>query len=593
MSHHFPHPSEHRNLQGSSHQSERRRRRYRFQVARPEGYCRAPLPMCFTRNALRMILRTIGVRPPESGALGFGPLGGIGFEVVEFDDRGSASSSGAVYSPDTRWGSARQDFHIERSGADCRLLDGIIHSHPGGMGHPSRKVGPGLGDLGYAEQFFATNETPEWFLMPILTGTGTDGVVTIWAWVCHRDDVHRPMLADVLVCDASKFPSRTFSAAWLEREATPVTVANLAPGRGPITVASDTCERERPLGGPGARHIADPPAAVPPAGTTPGAEAGVVEAPAEVFPPVQAYVRRLDGVISPAFRDKTIAVIGNGAGSYMVEKVSRLSPAELRLCDFDVVEVSNLSRTAYSVDDVGKPKVYALSRRIKAVNPHVRVIPWAADVTALAPSELDTLVHGADVVVGGTDVHEAQARINEVAVALGIPAVFIGIHARARGARIIWTVPGETGCYRCVARERFEMEDSERGETDLVAAAGSVIDIQFIDMVATKILAAILERGQASEYGRFYERMRGRNDVVVRCHPDYEWATGLWDAILGDLPRDPKPFANELREEVLLAMDSVWLRGSRDPACPVCSSGARTRPSETRRSTFPACQPEE
>jgi pimeloyl-ACP methyl ester carboxylesterase len=91
-------------------------------------------------------------------------------------------------------------------------------------------------------------------------------------------------------------------------------------------------------------------------------------------------------------------------------------------------------------------------------------------------------------------------------------------------------------------------------------------------MVATKIAVAILERRQDSAMGRFFEGMGDRNDILVRCDPDYAWGQAVWGAVLGDLPKAPKDYARELSEQALLAMDTLWLKGEYDPVCPVCAA---------------------
>jgi hypothetical protein len=75
--------------------------------------------------------------------------------------------------------------------------------------------------------------------------------------------------------------------------------------------------------------------------------------------------------------------------------------------------------------------------------------------------------------------------------------------------------------------------------------------------------------------------MGRRTDVVVRCDPAYEWGQALWGAVLADLPKAPKDFAHELNEEAFLAMDSIWLKSTYDPDCPVC--GGRKAPESALR----------
>ena len=291
------------------------------------------------------------------------------------------------------------------------------------------------------------------------------------------------------------------------------------------------------------------------------------------LPLLKGYLERLRGVVSEAFRTKSITTIGVGAGSYAVEKLARLFPRTLKNCDPDLVEVSNLSRTTYTLQDalLSRPKVVALESRLKAVNPWVEVVSIAKDVRQTTPSERRELFEETDLIIAGTDSFAAQAFVNEVALRAQTPCVFVGMHARADSGRIVWVVPGETGCYRCVAPERYEAAESPKAAVlDLAGMNGSLIDCQLIDMVALKVCVAILERGQESRMGRIYDLMAGRNDIVVRCDPMSGHGNDLWRAVLSDLPTSPKDFASELREQALFAMDSLWLQGRRDAECPLC-----------------------
>jgi hypothetical protein len=62
----------------------------------------------------------------------------------------------------------------------------------------------------------------------------------------------------------------------------------------------------------------------------------------------------------------------------------------------------------------------------------------------------------------------------------------------------------------------------------------------------------------------------GRNEIIVRTTPDYEYGGILWDAILSDLPTEPKPFARELQQEAFFAMDTLWLKTEHLTGCPDC-----------------------
>lgn len=288
------------------------------------------------------------------------------------------------------------------------------------------------------------------------------------------------------------------------------------------------------------------------------------------------YRSRLDGLVSEAIHDRVVVAVGCGAGSYMLEKLARVAPREIRLIDPDTVDLPNLARTAYCTRDLGQPKVAALAGRIAQVCPTVITRAEQQDVCALNQHHLEELFADADLIIAGTDHFPAQALLNRVSQRFCTPAVFIGIHERAEGGRIIWSEPGVTSCYRCVAPERYEEHDAQGvAGTNLDAAHGCLWDIQAIDMVALKVSVALLERGQPSALGRFHAAMAGRNEIVVRNSPEYEFGGRLWGAVLGDLPTSPRPYADEIRREALLAHDCLWLRTERHPDCPDCAAGHR------------------
>lgn len=286
---------------------------------------------------------------------------------------------------------------------------------------------------------------------------------------------------------------------------------------------------------------------------------------------VELYRKRFGGLLSEAIHTRRIVAVGCGAGSYMIVKAARLAPAELRLVDPDIVDWPNLARTAYREADVGRPKVQALSELITEACPAVEVCQWACRLEDLTPEQEEQLYAGADLIIAGTDHFPTQARLNEESQRRGIPALFIGIHAGAKGGRIIWSVPGETACYRCVAVENYNAFAAGGTEaTDLAGENGCLADIQCIDMLALKVAMALLERGQDSSVGRFYEGMRGRTEIIIRNWPDYEFGALLWDTALGDLPTEPRDYAQEIKDQILFAHDSVWLRTEANVECPDC-----------------------
>lgn len=186
-------------------------------VARYPHYPAAPFPMCFTRLALDILLLTVGRKDPETGAKGFSPLDRFGFDVIEYDRKGSEAHDLIMYTPNANWGLRRLTFHL--NAAKTRVWSGDIHSHPGGLGTPSSEEKLGHGDLGYVHAFFEQNEWAEWFLLPILTHTGPAATqVVLHPWVCKRANPVDLFTTDVRVCNPNQFPRREFNVEYERRQ---------------------------------------------------------------------------------------------------------------------------------------------------------------------------------------------------------------------------------------------------------------------------------------------------------------------------------------------------------------------------------------
>lgn len=169
----------------------------------------APFPMCITQTALDAIRDTIGSLPPETGGKLFGPIDKMGIDLFEFDEQGSSDAGVAVYAPNARWGQGRRDYHIVH-GEPRRQWWGDVHSHPGDSNTPSGKSGPGLGDMGYAEQVFAQNEAIQWFFMPIVNHQ--DNKVFISPYIISRYNPTTPLIAPSLdICSDDDFPEAEFA----------------------------------------------------------------------------------------------------------------------------------------------------------------------------------------------------------------------------------------------------------------------------------------------------------------------------------------------------------------------------------------------
>lgn len=73
-------------------------------------------------------------------------------------------------------------------------------------------------------------------------------------------------------------------------------------------------------------------------------------------------------------RNARVCILGaGGLGSNVAIMLVRAGIGELKLIDFDKVEISNLNRQHYALKHLGSPKIEALKEQILEINPYAKV----------------------------------------------------------------------------------------------------------------------------------------------------------------------------------------------------------------------------
>ncbi|AUC15091.1 hypothetical protein BTO06_08055 [Tenacibaculum sp. SZ-18] len=74
-------------------------------------------------------------------------------------------------------------------------------------------------------------------------------------------------------------------------------------------------------------------------------------------------------------RIKNVPILlgGSGIGSVIAECALRLGFENITIIDGDQVELSNLNRQNYTIDDINKNKVQALQERLQLINPNAKI----------------------------------------------------------------------------------------------------------------------------------------------------------------------------------------------------------------------------
>lgn len=170
-------------------------------------------------------------------------------------------------------------------------------------------------------------------------------------------------------------------------------------------------------------------------------------------------------------RAASVCIVGvGGLGSPMALQLAAMGVGQLRLVDYDVVELSNLQRQyLYDMDALGYPKVEVAAERLRKLNPHIEIEPLPLAVGAHNARDI---VRDMDVVVDGLDRMTPRYALNRACVELGVPYVF-GAAISTYG-NVSTIMPGETACLECFQRG---FEDDSLPTCALVGVHPSIIGL--------------------------------------------------------------------------------------------------------------------
>ncbi|NUT53574.1 MAG: dinucleotide-utilizing protein [Saccharothrix sp.] len=182
-----------------------------------------------------------------------------------------------------------------------------------------------------------------------------------------------------------------------------------------------------------------------------------------------------------ALRQARVTVVGvGGVGSTAALALAVSGVGALHLIEPDVVELSNLNRQIlYTEQDLGRPKVDAAVRRLRAHNSEVWVTGERLSVDG--PGALRRLAAWCDVLLMAADVpQEIRSWTNRACLDTGTAWVHGGYHGPRVNVGIFR--PGTGPCYDCARTANLERLAAEppitqwpaQASTDVVHAANVV-----------------------------------------------------------------------------------------------------------------------
>jgi hypothetical protein len=148
-----------------------------------------------------------------------------------------------------------------------------------------------------------------------------------------------------------------------------------------------------------------------------------------------------------------VAVVGaGGTGSHVALGLAYLGFRDVLILDDDLVEASNLNRLVTAdLADIDSPKVLVARRRMRAIDPAIRVRALPGLTVAGDHPEL----HDVDLIIGCVDHDGPRHRLNQIAVDTRTPYIDIATGVDntqgpiAVGGRVVFVLPGGP-CLTCL-----------------------------------------------------------------------------------------------------------------------------------------------
>jgi molybdopterin/thiamine biosynthesis adenylyltransferase len=148
-------------------------------------------------------------------------------------------------------------------------------------------------------------------------------------------------------------------------------------------------------------------------------------------------------------RQCRVALLGlGGVGSHLLYDLMGMGVEDLRVVDFDTVELSNLNRQIlYSEADIGRRKTEAATERVRGFNSRARI--EARPLRLASPEDVRAVADGRDVVIAAVDQPKMQVAnwVNEGCVAAGATLLTGGVDLQR--SFFYTVIPGQTGCVEC------------------------------------------------------------------------------------------------------------------------------------------------
>ncbi len=219
----------------------------------------------------------------------------------------------------------------------------------------------------------------------------------------------------------------------------------------------------------------------------------------------------------------TVMVVGlGGLGVPAVTELALSGIGTLVLNDFDVIELSNLSRQfLYCPDDIMSAKVTVAARALRRLRPDMSVIEIDGE---LDESEMRDRFSQADAVLDCTDNFDARFTINRAACAAGVPLISASALKLGGQLAVFDFRRPDSPCYQCL----FPALDARESDCSRAGIISPVLGVIASMQVMETLQIIAQQRTDAQAYFYRYQadshslsRSRIEQDPACPvCRPD-------------------------------------------------------------------------
>ena len=111
---------------------------------------------------------------------------------------------------------------------------------------------------------------------------------------------------------------------------------------------------------------------------------------------------------------KVLIIGGGGLGSPVSDSLSRAGVGRIGIADYDKVNLSNIHRQSmFSSEDIGKYKVDVIKKKIKLINPKIKVKTFKKKINK---KNIDKIIKDYEIIVDGSDNFETKFLLNKFAL---------------------------------------------------------------------------------------------------------------------------------------------------------------------------------